>query len=96
MEHGAATTEIWRIATDCKLAFVVYVKSAVEEQAWARSAQGEFNLWCASIKATKSDRSSLDYRLRKDMWKDVREDICDLLRGLLAALDKCQHLADGK
>jgi hypothetical protein len=97
MEHGEANPEICRIATDCKRVFVDYVESlAVEEQAWARSAQGEFNLWCASIKATKSDKSSLDYRLRKDIWNDVREDICDLLRGLLQALRKCQHLADGE
>jgi len=98
MEHDANKNEIWQFATLCKATFTDCLSTpALREQAWVRSAHGDFNLWCAGIKATKpsSDKSSLDYRLRKHTWKGIREDICDLLRGLLEALRKCQDLSKG-
>ncbi|CAI7601643.1 unnamed protein product [Penicillium glandicola] len=52
---------------------------ASKEHDWIRSSQGDFNLWHTGMKATYSDKSSLDHRLRGR--PDVRKDICDLLRG---------------
>lgn len=99
MASDVGAAEIWHMATDCRTTFVDCVATpSLGEQLWLRSAQGEFNLWCTSIKATKptTDKSSLDYRLRKDKWKDVRDDIRDLLRSLSGALRQCRDLADGK
>jgi hypothetical protein len=100
MAHDASAAEIWHIATECKNIFVdcMATTPALGEQVWLRSAQAEYNLWCASIKATKpiTDKSSLDYRLRKDKWRDVRDDICDLLRSLSGTLQKCRVLSDGE
>ncbi|KAF3930997.1 hypothetical protein ABW20_dc0100926 [Dactylellina cionopaga] len=68
------SANILSIAKLCKEAFADCVSTiAIGEQAWIRSAQGDFNLWCASIKATSSNKSSLDYRLREKL--DLREDI---------------------
>ena len=98
MDHGTDGTILHIIAEraeQCKVAFACCAASpALLGQAWIRSAQGDFNLWCASIKATSTSKSSLDYRLRRR--EDVREPICDLLQGLVVALKKCQQLAGGK
>lgn len=48
-----------------------------------------FSLWCANLKATRSDKSSLDHRLGSR--SDIREDICDLLHGLATALESCHE-----
>ncbi|KAF2821888.1 hypothetical protein CC86DRAFT_386241 [Ophiobolus disseminans] len=96
MEHDISKPEIWLFATDCKSAFANCISTpALGEQNWIRSAQGNSNLWCAGIKATRAsnDKSSLDSRLRKQTWQGVREDICDLLRGLNETLRKCQGLS---
>ncbi|KAI9662762.1 MAG: hypothetical protein M1829_006157 [Trizodia sp. TS-e1964] len=87
--------EIAPLAIRCKSVFADCIaKQALSEQAWIRSAQGDFNLWCAGINATRSNKSSLDYRLRRRV--DVREAICNLLGGLDEALQKCQHLVAGE
>lgn len=54
---------------------------------WLEVQQGDFNLWAAGLKATRLDKSSLDYRARH--WEDVRELTCGLLRGLAEALEDC-------
>ncbi|KAK6332695.1 hypothetical protein TWF730_004354 [Orbilia blumenaviensis] len=83
-------TKISRIAILCKQTFADCVSNPeLGSQAWIRSAQGDFNLWCVGIKATSSNKSSLEYRLRDRL--DVREDICDLLQGLVDVLQKCQQ-----
>jgi hypothetical protein len=95
MDDSADDAEIYGIAMQCKGVFADCVANpALGEQAWIRSAQGDFNLWCAGIKATSTDKSSLDYRLRRK--PDMREAICDLLRGLVEALRKCQQLIVGE
>jgi hypothetical protein len=94
VSHGP----ISQLAAECKAEFVRCMSTTgLNEQIWLRSAQGNFNLWCAGIKAIQpnSDRSSFDYRLRKEKWQSLREDICDLIRGLLEALNKCQHFCEG-
>ncbi|KAK6523153.1 hypothetical protein TWF694_006048 [Orbilia ellipsospora] len=79
------------LSNECKSVFAECVSTpGMGEEAWVRSAQGNFNLWCIGIKATSSNRSSLDYRLREKL--DVREDICDLIRGLIDSLKICQRL----
>jgi hypothetical protein len=98
MNQGVIHGPISQLAAECKTEFARCMSITVlNEQTWLRSAQGDFNLWCAGIKAVKpdSDRSSFDHRLRKEKWKSLREDICDLLRGLLGALNKCQHFCEG-
>ncbi|EGX48305.1 hypothetical protein AOL_s00080g430 [Orbilia oligospora ATCC 24927] len=88
------STNISRIASECKTIFAGCISTpGMGEEAWVRSAQGDFNLWCLGIKATSSNKSSLDYRLREK--PDVREDICDLIRGLINSLQKCQRLLIG-
>ncbi|KAF3172082.1 hypothetical protein TWF788_009525 [Orbilia oligospora] len=88
------STNISRIANECKTVFADCTSTPdMGEEVWVRSAQGDFNLWCLGIKATSSNKSSLDYRLREK--PDVREDICDLIRGLVDSLQKCQQFFIG-
>ncbi|KAF3129499.1 hypothetical protein TWF594_010964 [Orbilia oligospora] len=88
------STNISRIANECKTVFADCISTpGMGEEVWVRSAQGDFNLWCLGIKATSSNKSSLDYRLREK--PDVREDICDLIRGMVDSLQKCQRLFIG-
>ncbi|KAF3297187.1 hypothetical protein TWF132_008542 [Orbilia oligospora] len=88
------STNISRIANECKTVFANCISTpGMGEEFWVRSAQGDFNLWCLGIKATSSNKSSLDYRLREK--PDVREDICDLIRGMVDSLQKCQRLFIG-
>lgn len=59
-----------------------------------RSAQGDFNLWCAAIKATSVGKASLDYRLRD--YSNVSDIVCNWLSSLKASLEKYEHGTDGK
>lgn len=95
MDDNTNGAGIYRAVRQCKVVFADCVSNpAFGDQAWIRSAQGDFNLWCAGIKAASTDKSSLDYRLRTK--PDVREPICDLLQGLVVALQKCQQLIMGE
>ncbi|KAK6519711.1 hypothetical protein TWF506_000011 [Arthrobotrys conoides] len=82
---------IYYVSNLCKNVFRDCVSTQdMGKQAWMRTAQGDFNLWCTGIKATSSNKSSLDYRLRDK--PDVRDEICDLLRNLVDVLQICQRL----
>lgn len=86
---------IRRVAEQCKTAFTECLAHEVLDQVGIRSAQGNFNLWCAELKVTSiDDKSTLDYRLRNK--ENIRNIIRDLLRGLLCALSKCRQLIDGE
>ncbi|KAF7532041.1 hypothetical protein G7054_g8324 [Neopestalotiopsis clavispora] len=85
--------EIRSAAQECKSAFTYFCAQDASSQSWIRSAQGNFNLWCAELKVTSpDDTSTLDHRLRKK--ENVRNIIRDLLRGLSGALNKCRRLID--
>ena len=89
--------EIPDIVIRCQTQFAkLATNQTCVRQPWFRSAQGDFNLWCSGIKASGHDKSSLTYRLRKEKWKSVRDDIHDLLRGLCGILVQCQQLNSGK
>jgi len=87
--------EICLVARQCKAVFAECVADpALGQHAWIRSAQGDFNLWCAGINVTSADKSSLDYRLRTR--PDVRDVVHDLVRALLEALERCRRLVAGE
>ncbi|KAH6869554.1 hypothetical protein B0T10DRAFT_281052 [Thelonectria olida] len=91
MDDSRGSLEICGVARQCKAVFAECVANpSLGHQAWIRAAQGDFNLWCASINATSAGKSSLDYRLRTR--PDVRDAVRGLVRALVEALKKCQQL----
>lgn len=83
------------IAIECDAVFNECVADpAWGEQTWIHPAQAHFNLWCAGLKATRADKSSLDYRLRGH--PDVQKVIRNLLIALVEALHKCQQRLSGE
>ena len=89
--------EIPGVVIQCQREFAKLATTQIcIRQPWFRSAQGDFNLWCSGIRASGYDKSSLNYRLRKENWKNVRDDIYNLLRGLYGILVKCHQLNSGK
>lgn len=59
---------------------------------WLEIGYAEFNLWSFGLKASRSDRSSLDYKVRQRA--DLREIIVDLLDGLDESLTQCLDLGE--
>lgn len=89
------SSRISSVASQCKSIFAECVASSqLGQQTWVRSAQGDFNLWCAGISVLKTDKSSLDYRLRTR--PDVRDTIRDLVQALIEALTRCQQSVLGE
>ncbi|TGJ84183.1 hypothetical protein E0Z10_g4569 [Xylaria hypoxylon] len=88
--------EIYRAAGTCSERFDACLASPAprEHVVPIRSAQGDYNLWCSAIKATRRGKASLDYRLRNH--QDVREVVCGLLDGLATALGRWARRAAGK
>lgn len=83
--------DISQIARQCKAAFARCAASpTLGQRPWVRSAQGDFNLWCAGINATTTDKSSLDYRLRTR--QDVSDTVRDLLQAMVEAIGRCEKL----
>lgn len=87
---------IYRAAGACSERFDACIASPAlrEYVIFIRSAQGDYNLWCAAIKATSRGKASLDYRLRNH--QDVRDVVCGLLAGLATALGRWARRAAGK
>ncbi|KAK5658464.1 hypothetical protein OQA88_1853 [Cercophora sp. LCS_1] len=80
--------EISVLARRCKHVFEACVANpAVAQQPWVRSAQGDFNLWCAATKAISTSKSSLGYCLRNK--QDARATICGLIRALADSIETC-------
>ncbi|KAK4167717.1 hypothetical protein QBC43DRAFT_311328 [Cladorrhinum sp. PSN259] len=89
-------TEICQISLECKAAFEAGLAIGAPPlgvRPWFKTAQGTFNLWAASIKATSTSKASLDYRLRNHV--KVRQAICSLIKALIQSLAKCQELVAG-
>ncbi|USP74753.1 hypothetical protein yc1106_02027 [Curvularia clavata] len=87
--------EIYRVARECKDVFARCVADPeLGQHVWIRSAQGDFNLWCAGINVTRTDKSSLDYRLRTKT--EVRDVVYGLVRALIGALERCWSLVAEK
>lgn len=87
---------IYKAATSCRRLFNSCVSSVPfpEHATSIRSAQGDFNLWCAAIGVTSVGKSSLDYRLRDH--EDIRDKVCNWLASLEASLERYYHGIDGK
>lgn len=87
--------ELSVIALRCKHVFETCVANpAVAQQLWLRSAQGDFNLWCAATKAISTSKSSLGHCLRDK--RDARAAICDLIRALADSVETCFDVIVGK
>lgn len=94
MDSNEIDIAIHPLARECRDAFNDCVADPVlGGEAWCRSAQGVFNLWCNTLKATRTDKSSLDSRLRRN--PGVRQAIRNLLMGLSEVLQTCRQLAAG-
>lgn len=82
-------------ALRCRHVFEACVANpAVAQQPWLRSAQGDFNLWCAATKATSTSKSSLGHCLRNK--RDARATICGLIRALADSVETCFDAIVGK
>lgn len=80
--------EISALARRCQHVFEACVANpAVAQQPWLRSAQGDFNLWCAATKAISTSRSSLGHCLKNK--RDARAAICGLIRALADSIEAC-------
>lgn len=80
--------EISVVARRCKHVFETCVANpAVAQQPWLRSAQGDFNLWCAATKAISTSKSSLGHCLRNK--EGARAAICGLIRALGDSIETC-------
>lgn len=88
--------EIRLLAVSCRQLFTSCVSQTADEffATSMRTARGDFNLWCTSIKAASLGRDSLDYHLSNH--SNVRDVVCGLLAGLQATLAKYQQSANGK
>jgi len=94
MDWSAVETQIHLIATECEGVFnECATDSAWSEQTWIHPAQARFSLWCSGLKATRSDKSSLDHRLRGQ--PEVKKVVCNLLTGLIEALRKSERFING-
>lgn len=90
MEYVTIPNEIARSATACKEVLDMHASSG---QAWIRSAQLDFNLWCCAIRATSFDKSGMDHRLRN--YPDARESICNLLDALKTSVEGAVAIYSG-
>ncbi|OIW27242.1 hypothetical protein CONLIGDRAFT_645529 [Coniochaeta ligniaria NRRL 30616] len=87
--------EICKAAKACREAFTRCLSNPTfSELDWFENRQAEFNLWIASLKATRTGKTSLDHRVRE--YPEVRGLICDLLAGLLEALEGLLTAAEPK
>jgi hypothetical protein len=63
---------------------------ALADWDWIHLMAGKFHGWNLGIRASKTDKSSLDYRVRDR--PDVRDQIAELLETLALSLTKCLDL----
>lgn len=66
---------------------VVNNHELLHKHQWLETGRAEFNLWSLGLNASRSDRSSLDYKVRQR--PDLQEIITDLLDGLDESLSEC-------
>lgn len=88
-------SEIYEVAQRCKDVFGEHVASPVmAQEPWFRSAQGDFNLWCAATNATSTRKSSLTHSLRYKA--NTRATICALIRALVDSVDTVYNTMVGR
>lgn len=87
--------DIAKVASACKHVFEICANTAVlAQEPWFRSAQGQFNLWCAATKATSTSKSSLGFCLRAKRSATVA--ICELILALGDSVQICEKTLIGK
>ncbi len=87
--------EISDIAHRCKDVFEERAAHpAMAQQPWLRSAQGDFNLWCAATKATGTSKSSLGYCLRNN--RSAQATVCGLIQALVESVNTCYYAVVGR
>lgn len=87
---------IYEAAVSCQKLFSSCVSNNFHRDYFVhvRSAQGDFNLWCAAIKATSVGNASLDYSLRDH--SDITDIVCKWLASLEASLQILELGTDSK
>lgn len=89
------TTHISAVVKTCRDLFdAVQADPAMVHHPWLRSAQGDFNLWCAATKAIGTGKSSLSYCLRDKA--PARNTICGLILALTDSVRICYKALNGQ